>query len=761
MTKLVRLKLNGSFPTGYNVTLEIGEEGQSPELELNGALPSDRELLQALETWHSSYRSLDGRKRIKAKPGQLTNVSLTDLRQDCRDNAQTLRNNFNHWLDADAFRPLKEKCLEWLNPRDEVRLLLRTTCPFLPQLPWHQWELVERYERLEIALSPPDSEKKQTIPRQVATNQVKILAILGNSEGIDVEEDRRSLEKLPGAKVTFLEEPSHQTLSDRLWEKPWDILFFSGHSETHGETGLIHLNATESLTVTDLKEGLKKAIRHGLQLAIFNSCDGLGLAWELQTLHLPQLVVMGESVPDLVAQQFLQYFLKDYADGISFYLAVNQARKKLQGLEADYPCASWLPLIVQNAATIPPTWQDLRFGDRPTQQKRYLKWAVMASVLITGGVLFLAQGGWLQFWELKVYDHLMGQRLQWSPEPLDPRLLIVTITESDLDYQNRQGSERNKSLSDAALAKLLSKLVAHQPRVIGLDMKRDYAIASSYRDTLEQTESLIGICAKRTAPAPEIAAERIGFADIFLDRDDILRRSVYGINATQTCPTTISFSLLVALHYLAEEGIGFTPQTPRHLGKAFFPPWEDDAGGYHLSDAEARGKQMLLNYRANRQVAQQVTLEDVLSDRLPPEQIKDRIVLIGTVAQEFRDYYATPYDPDVPGIVIHAQMVSQFLSAALDGRPMITYWTPLGEGLWTWLWGLIGGLLAWYWRSPLKLGLAAVLGTATLYGLCYIFLVQGVWVIFVAPWLAGFLTGGTIVILRYRETKTSQTGEFS
>jgi hypothetical protein len=38
---------------------------------------------------------------------------------------------------------------------------------------------------------------------------------------------------------------------------------------------------------------------------------------------------------------------------------VNVARRKLQGLEKKYPCASWLPIIVQNLLEIPPTWQNL------------------------------------------------------------------------------------------------------------------------------------------------------------------------------------------------------------------------------------------------------------------------------------------------------------------------------------------------------------------------------------------------------------------
>ena len=68
---------------------------------------------------------------------------------------------------------------------------------------------------------------------------------------------------------------------------------------------------------------------------------------------------MREPVPDRVAHQFLKYFFKEFTGGKSLYTSVNIARKKLQGLEKDCPCASWLPVVVQNLLEIPPTWQSL------------------------------------------------------------------------------------------------------------------------------------------------------------------------------------------------------------------------------------------------------------------------------------------------------------------------------------------------------------------------------------------------------------------
>jgi hypothetical protein len=47
----------------------------------------------------------------------------------------------------------------------------------------------------------------------------------------------------------------------------------------------------------------------------------LGLARELEQLHIPQLIVMREPVPDVVAQAFLKYFLHSFASGKPLYQA--------------------------------------------------------------------------------------------------------------------------------------------------------------------------------------------------------------------------------------------------------------------------------------------------------------------------------------------------------------------------------------------------------------------------------------------------------
>ncbi|PMB00487.1 sensor protein Chase2, partial [Fischerella thermalis CCMEE 5268] len=381
MGKLVVLKFaDGSFEQGFAVTLQIGEEGKLPDSEIAGRLPPATELLHKYEEWQSSYSRLDNRYRLSADKVQVTNVSIV---KECDQTAYILRSHLNSWLLDAEFRPVREKWLERLLPTDVVRVILQTENRELQRLPWHLWDVLERYPKAEIAIAPPRYER--IAAKKTHNKKVNILAIIGNSQGIDTQTDQALLQALPTAEVSFLVEPQRKELNDCLWQKNWDILFFAGHSSSQGNNriGKIYLNKTDSLTIDELKYALKKAVERGLQLAIFNSCDGLGLAEKLANLHIPQMIVMREPVPDLVAQEFLKYFLDGFANGEPLYLAVREARERLQGLEDRFPCATWLPVICQNLAEVPPTWQEFTGWIHPSKSgKRSYNFSNLLRIII-------------------------------------------------------------------------------------------------------------------------------------------------------------------------------------------------------------------------------------------------------------------------------------------------------------------------------------------------------------------------------------------
>ncbi|GET38724.1 CHASE2 domain-containing protein [Microseira wollei] len=758
MAKLAVLKLDGDFEQGFRVTLEIATEGDRAFTEIGGMLPPVPELVTQYSHWQSAYRGLGKATRaIKAKKVKFDG-SIKTQRQECQDLGLRLKSHLNSWLKSESFLSIREQWLEKISTSEEVRVLIRTENPQLRQLPWHLWDLLERYPSAEIALGAIAYEKPNLVKTNTYTNKIKILAILGNQDGIDVQKDRQLLENLPKAETTFLVQPQRQDLTDQLWEQSWDILFFDGHSKSEGETGRIYINQTDSLTIEEVELAIKKAVERGLKIAIFNSCDGLGLARKLEQLNIPQIIVMREPVPDKVAQEFLKYFIKSFASGTSFYLAVQEARKKLEGLEGDFPCASWLPAICQNPATVPPTWQQLRGSDRLKFQT-----PLIASLVITILVMAVRQLGILQALEFQAFDLLMRLR---PNQGIDARLLVVEATEEDI---NRYGFP----LPDGILAEAIAKLNLYQPRVIGLDIFRAQSVQfgnAALVSQFQHNNKLIAICSASETnnpnkpgikPPPKLPENRLGFSDVLVDPDGILRRHLVFMTPhhTDPCATNYSFSVRVALHYLAADGI--YPQLIGNnkvkLGKTVLKPLKLDTGGYQNLDN--RGFQILLNYRASADIARRVRISEVLSGKIKADWVKNRVVLIGVTAPISSDDFYTPYSAmkwpyeKMPGLIVQAEMVSQIISAVLDNRPILWVWNPWGEAIWVWSWAIVGGAIACCYKRILYWGLATGATISILSGLCFGFLIQGGWVPLVPSALALVATGGCATLARTLEIR--------
>ncbi|MEQ9234507.1 CHASE2 domain-containing protein [Coleofasciculus sp. E2-BRE-01] len=381
---------------------------------------------------------------------------------------------------------------------------------------------------------------------------------------------------------------------------------------------------------------------------------------------------------------------------------------------------------------------------------------LIASAIATSLVLGVRSRGGLESWELQVFDHLM--RLQPQEEP-DERLLIVEITEKDVQAQPAE--ERvGASLSDRAFAQLLAKLESYQPQTIGLDIYRDRPVDANYpqlAQAMKTSDRLFTICHygnPGVVPPPEVSGERQGFNNVVLDTDDILRRHLLAVSDASPCQNQYAFSIQVASHYLAAQGIEphLNSDGYLQLGSTVFKTLDTNPGGY--STIKSSGHQILLNYRATNQIAEKITLIDVLNGQLNPEQVKNRIVLIGTTAPSFNDHrWLTPYSKGqgtvqtMTGIEIQAQMVSQILSAVLDQQPLIWWWSEPIEILWICGWSLIGGLLAQTSRSPRGFLVRGGVAIAILYGSGWVLFLQGGWIPLVPAALALVMTGGMLIVL--------------
>ncbi len=88
-----------------------------------------------------------------------------------------------------------------------------------------------------------------------------------------------------------------------------------------------------------------------------------------------------------------------------------------------------------------------------------------------------------------------------------------------------------------------------------------------------------------------------------------------------------SFNLQLALRYLQAEKKYPKLATDQSLwlGATEFKQLGNNDGGY--KNADVRGYQILIDYRSRSQVANQVTLTDVLEGKIAPNLVKDKIWL--------------------------------------------------------------------------------------------------------------------------------------
>ncbi len=342
----------GSFTEGFPLLLQILEDGQIiREYDDLPAIPAAPEMQQLYRQWQEI--SLENSRVLQAVPGQATNVSYADWRQTTTE----LREYCNTWFRHTAFSSLRDRIRANARVRADQSVPIIIRCfttsdkenDILRRLPWHLWDLFSQSQlpNAEFALFT-------NYRRRVAILEapIRVLAIFGSSDGgLQLKQDEAALQILEqrGAEIIRISEPSPETLSRLLCNENWDILFFAGHSSSQENSGTIQISQGNSLPLDALRQSLTRAVRRGLKLAIFNSCDGLGIADFLTGLNVPAVIVMREPVPDRIAGKFLVNLLKEFSQGTPLFLAVREARESLEGIEfRDFPAASWLPVICVN-----------------------------------------------------------------------------------------------------------------------------------------------------------------------------------------------------------------------------------------------------------------------------------------------------------------------------------------------------------------------------------------------------------------------------
>ncbi|HKZ04465.1 MAG TPA: adenylate/guanylate cyclase domain-containing protein [Methylomirabilota bacterium] len=388
--------------------------------------------------------------------------------------------------------------------------------------------------------------------------------------------------------------------------------------------------------------------------------------------------------------------------------------------------------------------------------------AVLVSLAVAGIVLGLRAVRVLEPAELALYDRFLLIRAPGADAPADPRVLVVTITERDIQEQGAW------PLPDGVLARTLNTLLRLGPRAIGLDVYRDVPIApgTAELDYLLREHPVVVVTkfgeGGLTGVAPPAAVkgtDKVGFNDVVVDSGGTVRRVLMFLDDGQTA--LYSFGLRLALQYLAPDGIGLgadpKDETVVRLGRTSILPLAASDGPYVGLDA--RGYQFLADYGAGARPFERATLGAVLQGEVTREMVHNRVVLVGVTAESVKDDFYTPLSAarhpkqHVPGVEVHAHFVSQLLRIALHGdRPL---WSPPIVLTWVWvlLWSGLGAFLGIRTLKARVLTVAFLVGLVIIVTTAYLAFVNGVWWSVVPPALSfSFATGFVIAYHSYRES---------
>lgn len=371
--------------------------------------------------------------------------------------------------------------------------------------------------------------------------------------------------------------------------------------------------------------------------------------------------------------------------------------------------------------------------------------ALFSGLLVFLVIAVLRAGGHIEHLELLAYDWFIRLTPKVSDE--DPKITLIKISETDI------GTLRRWPVTDETLAKAMKILLESDPRAIGLDIYRDILVPPGSEELnriVSENPNIVGVMKfgiNGVQPQAIIRnTEQVGFNDIVVDQGGIVRRALLFLDDGEN--VYHAFALRLASLYLQAEGIApqSDPVNPSYIrfGKTTIKPFEANDGGYVRADA--RGYQFLLDFKNSAASFRSFSFSDLLSGNIPPDSVRNKIIIIGVDAQSVKDFFYTPLsrgfqeDQQIIGVVLHGHITSQLLRFALDGARPILSPSEGKELFWILLWSLIGCLIGLRTRSVLRFSLLGAGGLAILCLIAYFAFLSRMWIPVFPPALSFFIS---------------------
>jgi len=387
--------------------------------------------------------------------------------------------------------------------------------------------------------------------------------------------------------------------------------------------------------------------------------------------------------------------------------------------------------------------------------------ALSITATVFGLVTALRITGALESLEIATYDEFLRRRP--LPAANAQRITLIEIVEDDI-------RSFGHPLCDDTLSSVLERVLAANPRAIGVDLYRDAPVPQpcGARDpdaplpphyqalgkVVTEADRIVMVMGFPDpdgggTPPPKFleGSNQFGFADLPIDinQDGSLRRALLFLWDGDT--PYVSFPLQLALRYLTPDGLTLTADPNRpdfvRLGETTIPPFESNDGGY--VDEDAAGYQFLIEYLEGANAYPIFTLGQVARGEVPDEEFRGRVVILGSTASSVKDHFYTPVtreDELMPGIEVHGHAVSQLIRYAHGESKPLGVASERSESLWLLLWACLGTGIGLWNRSLMTQGLVVIAGLGALVVFAYQLFLHGTWIVVVAPALAAAVATG-------------------
>lgn len=376
------LKVSGSFATGFRIAPMIQDEKLRliPIDTSEIVLPSGenvyreytnfssqtyeytRQVKKIIDDAREAYRIQHIQGQIENIKGQIENINTSNLRYS----EESLIQNFRTWTNNANFEAaidgIFNKAINNTGKDKVQRTTIRIHFTFsennndseiFRRLPWYEITTIDDVAKKFVLLFPRTNYARPMYNKDSnLIFQPRVLVIRG-CEDKDIQknqdEEIKKLKETPGVKVIEKKINNSEDVHNILTTENYNILVYNGHSNS--ENGGQILIGTGTVRIQDFEQDFRQAVRRGLKIAFFNSCDGLGIADFLTAnVGVPAVIVMKEPVPDHFANRFFISFIKDFfKDGNSLSIALENSRKSNEYIKGLFPGSSSLPVLIYSS----------------------------------------------------------------------------------------------------------------------------------------------------------------------------------------------------------------------------------------------------------------------------------------------------------------------------------------------------------------------------------------------------------------------------